>query len=141
MDPGRIRFELTESTAMRQPEETLRQLVKLRSHGFDLLIDDFGAGYWNLGHLRELPVGTIKIDQSFVRGSTLNLADREITEAIVGLARKLNMRTIAEGVETEAQADWLRELGCDIGQGYFFARPMTADAFSHYLDPTMAHAG
>jgi diguanylate cyclase (GGDEF)-like protein len=141
VDPGRIRFELTESTAMRQPEETLRQLVKLRSHGFDLLIDDFGAGYWNLGHLRELPVGTIKIDQSFVRGSTLNLADREITEAIVGLARKLNMRTIAEGVETEAQADWLRELGCDIGQGYFFARPMTADAFSHYLDPTMAYAG
>lgn len=141
VDPMRIRFELTESTAMRQPEETMRQLVKLRSHGFDLLIDDFGAGYWNLGHLRELPVGTIKIDQSFVRGSTLNLADREITEAIVGLAKKLNMQTIAEGVETEAQADWLRDLGCDIGQGYFFARPMTADAFSRYLDPTMAYAG
>ncbi|WP_426287744.1 putative bifunctional diguanylate cyclase/phosphodiesterase [Luteibacter sp. E-22] len=141
VDPMRIRFELTESTAMRQPEETMRQLVKLRSHGFDLLIDDFGAGYWNLSHLRELPVGTIKIDQSFVRGSTLNLADREITEAIVGLAKKLNMRTIAEGVETEAQAHWLRDLGCDIGQGYFFARPMTAAAFSHYLDPTVAYAG
>jgi len=141
VDPTRIRFELTESSAMRQPEETMRQLVKLRSHGFDLLIDDFGAGYWNLSHLRELPVGTIKIDQSFVRGSALNLADREITEAIVGLAKKLNMRTIAEGVETEAQADWLRELGCDIGQGYFFARPMTADAFSRYLAPTPAYAG
>jgi diguanylate cyclase (GGDEF)-like protein len=141
VDPTRIRFELTESTAMRQPEETMRQLVKLRSHGFDLLIDDFGAGYWNLSHLRELPVGTIKIDQSFVRGSTLNLADREITEAIVGLAKKLNMRTIAEGVETEAQAEWLRDMGCDIGQGYFFARPMSADAFSRYLDPTMAYAG
>ncbi|MGN6482645.1 putative bifunctional diguanylate cyclase/phosphodiesterase, partial [Luteibacter sp.] len=141
VDPTRIRFELTESTAMREPEETLRQLVKLRSHGFDLLIDDFGAGYWNLSHLRELPVGTIKIDQSFVRGSDSNLADREITEAIVGLAKKLNMRTIAEGVETEAQADWLRGLGCDIGQGYFFARPMTADAFSRYLDPSMAYAG
>ncbi|MDF3983124.1 EAL domain-containing protein [Luteibacter sp. PPL201] len=139
--PTRIRFELTESTAMREPGETLRQLVKLRSHGFDLLIDDFGAGYWNLGHLRELPVGTIKIDQSFVRGSQSNLADREITEAIVGLAKKLNMRTIAEGVETEAQADWLRELGCDVGQGYFFARPMTAAAFSRYLDPTVAYAG
>ncbi len=141
VDPTRIRFELTESTAMRQPEETVRQLVKLRSHGFDLLIDDFGAGYWNLSHLRELPVGTIKIDQSFVRGSTLNLADREITEAIVGLAKKLNMRTIAEGVETEAQADWLRDLGCDIGQGYFFARPMSADAFRLYLDPTLVYAG
>ncbi|QWT21971.1 EAL domain-containing protein [Bacillus sp. NP157] len=141
VDPTRIRFELTESTAMREPEETLRQLVKLRSHGFDLLIDDFGAGYWNLSHLRELPVGTIKIDQSFVRGSDTNLADREITEAIVGLAKKLNMRTIAEGVETEAQADWLRGLGCDIGQGYFFARPMTADAFSRYLDPSLAYAG
>ncbi|SEN07833.1 diguanylate cyclase (GGDEF) domain-containing protein [Luteibacter sp. UNCMF331Sha3.1] len=141
VDPTRIRFELTESSAMRQPEETMRQLVKLRSHGFDLLIDDFGAGYWNLSHLRELPVGTIKIDQSFVRGSAMNLADREITEAIVGLAKKLNMRTIAEGVETEAQADWLRELGCDIGQGYFFARPMTADAFSRYLAPTPVYAG
>lgn len=141
VDPTRIRFELTESTAMREPEETLRQLVKLRSHGFDLLIDDFGAGYWNLSHLRELPVGTIKIDQSFVRGSDSNQADREITEAIVGLARKLNMRTIAEGVETEAQADWLRDLGCDIGQGYFFARPMSADAFSRYLDPSLAYAG
>jgi len=140
VDPTRIRFELTESTAMRQPEETMRQLVKLRSHGFDLLIDDFGAGYWNLSHLRELPVGTIKIDQSFVRGSSSNLADREITEAIVGLAKKLNMRTIAEGVETEAQAEWLRDLGCDIGQGYFFARPMSADAFVRYLDPTMAYA-
>ncbi|NII54868.1 EAL domain-containing protein [Luteibacter sp. SG786] len=140
VDPIRIRFELTESTAMRQPEETMRQLVKLRSHGFDLLIDDFGAGYWNLSHLRELPVGTIKIDQSFVRGSSSNLADREITEAIVGLAKKLNMRTIAEGVETEAQAEWLRDLGCDIGQGYFFARPMSADAFARYLDPTMAYA-
>jgi diguanylate cyclase (GGDEF)-like protein len=141
VDPVRIRFELTESTAMREPEETLRQLVKLRSHGFDLLIDDFGAGYWNLGHLRALPVGTIKIDQSFVRGSDSNLADREITEAIVGLAKKLNMRTIAEGVETEAQADWLRDLGCDVGQGYFFARPMTPAAFSRYLDPTLAYAG
>ena len=141
VDPTRIRFELTESSAMRQPEETLRQLVKLRSHGFDLLIDDFGAGYWNLSHLRELPVGTIKIDQSFVRGSSSNLADREITEAIVGLAKKLNMRTIAEGVETEAQAEWLRDLGCDIGQGFFFARPMSADAFSRYADPTMAYAG
>ncbi|TCV93226.1 diguanylate cyclase/phosphodiesterase [Luteibacter rhizovicinus] len=137
VDPMRIRFELTESSAMRQPEETLRQLRKLRSHGFALLIDDFGAGYWNLGHLRELPVGTIKIDQSFVRGSAYNLADREITEAIVGLAKKLNMETIAEGVETEAQADWLRDMGCDIGQGYFFARPMTADAFLQYLKPSM----
>lgn len=141
VEPMRIRFELTESTAMRQPEETLRQLVKLRSHGFDLLIDDFGAGYWNLGHLRELPVGTIKIDQSFVRGSADNLADREITEAIVGLARKLNMRTIAEGVETKAQADWLRDMGCDVGQGYYFARPMTAAAFSSYLNPALAYAG
>jgi EAL domain-containing protein (putative c-di-GMP-specific phosphodiesterase class I) len=141
VDPMRIRFELTESTAMREPEETLRQLVKLRSHGFDLLIDDFGAGYWNLGHLRELPIGTIKIDQSFVRGSDSNLVDREITEAIVGLAKKLNMRTIAEGVETEAQADWLRQLGCDVGQGFFFARPMTPADFSRYLDPTLVHAG
>jgi diguanylate cyclase len=141
VDPIRIRFELTESSAMRQPEETLRQLRELRGHGFKLLIDDFGAGYWNLGHLRELPADTIKIDQSFVRGSDDSHADREITEAIVGLAKKLNLETVAEGVETEAQADWLRELGCDIGQGYYFARPMSPEALIDYLRPSVAYVG
>ncbi|HEV7776093.1 MAG TPA: EAL domain-containing protein [Luteibacter sp.] len=136
VDPARIRFELTESSAMHRPEETLKQLRELRSHGFALLIDDFGAGFWNLGHLRELPVGTIKIDQSFVRGSGESYADRQITEAIIGLAKKLHLETVAEGVETQAQADWLRELGCDIGQGFFFARPMSADAFFRYLKPS-----
>jgi diguanylate cyclase (GGDEF)-like protein len=139
VDPVRIRFELTESSAMHRPEETLIQLRELRSHGFALLIDDFGAGFWNLGHLRELPVGTIKIDQSFVRGSGDSHADRQITEAIIGLAKKLHLETVAEGVETQAQADWLRELGCDIGQGFFFARPMSADAFFQYLQPSSAY--
>jgi predicted signal transduction protein with EAL and GGDEF domain len=140
IDPARIRFELTESTAMRQPEETLRQLRQLRDGGFALLIDDFGAGFWNLGHLRELPVATIKIDQSFVRGGMLNDADREITEAIVRLARKLHLETVAEGVETRAQAEWLRGLGCDVGQGFYFARPMTGAAIFDYLQIAPAHA-
>jgi diguanylate cyclase (GGDEF)-like protein len=134
VEPSRIRFELTESTQMRQPEETVRQMHALREQGFALLIDDFGAGFWNLGHLRELPVSTIKIDQSFVRGGLHNDVDREITEAIVHLARKLRLETVAEGVETAAQADWLRELGCDVGQGFYFARPMPAAAISGYLD-------
>jgi diguanylate cyclase (GGDEF)-like protein len=134
VDPSRIRFELTESSQMRQPEESVRQMHALREQGFALLIDDFGAGFWNLGHLRELPVGTIKIDQSFVRGGLHNDADRQITEAIVRLARKLRLETVAEGVETADQANWLRELGCDVGQGFYFAHPMPPAAVGGYLE-------
>jgi len=134
VDPSRIRFELTESSQMRQPEESVRQMHALREQGFALLIDDFGAGFWNLGHLRELPVGTIKIDQSFVRGGLHNDADRQITEAIVRLARKLRLETVAEGVETADQANWLRELGCDVGQGFYFAHPMPPAAVGRYLE-------
>ena len=100
-----------------------------------------GGGGRNTSQRRESTVGAIKSDLSCVRVSQSTRAGGENPAAIVGLARKLNLRAIAEGVETEAQAEWLRNLGCDIGQGFFFARPMTAAAFSRYLDPTTAYAG
>ncbi|WP_168170323.1 EAL domain-containing protein [Rhodanobacter sp. C03] len=133
IDPARIRFEITESTAMHNPEVTLRQLRQLRQKGFLLSIDDFGTGYSSLSYLRQLPTGTVKIDQSFIQGSSLNREDREITEAIVALSKKLHLETVAEGVESEAQATWLKEIGCDVAQGFFFARPMEKNELLRHL--------
>jgi len=133
IDPARIRFEITESTAMRNPEVTLRQLRQLRLRGFLLSIDDFGTGYSSLSYLRQLPTGTVKIDQSFIQGSSQNREDREITEAIVALAKKLHLETVAEGVESQAQVAWLREIGCDVGQGFFFARPLDKSDLLYHL--------
>jgi diguanylate cyclase len=133
IDPARIRFEITESTAMRDPDITLRQLEQLRQKGFMLSIDDFGTGYSSLSYLRQLPTGTVKIDRSFIHGSSYNREDREITEAIVALTKKLRLETVAEGVESEAQATWLKEIGCDIAQGFFFAMPMEAGDLLRHL--------
>jgi diguanylate cyclase len=123
-----LEFEITESAAMKNAEHTLHQLRQLEALGFRMAIDDFGTGFSSLSHLRQLPTQSIKIDQSFVQGASHNPADRDITEAIIALARKLRLTTIAEGIETEAQAQWLREAGCDVGQGYLFMRPLPAAA-------------
>ncbi|HET6806164.1 MAG TPA: EAL domain-containing protein [Frateuria sp.] len=124
LHPSLIEFEITESAAMKNAEHTLRQLRELEMLGFRMAIDDFGTGFSSLSHLRQLPTRTIKIDQSFVQGAERNPADRDITEAIIALARKLRLSTVAEGIETEAQAAWLREAGCEIGQGFLFVPPL-----------------
>jgi diguanylate cyclase (GGDEF)-like protein len=128
-----IDFEITESVAMSDGEHTLKQLRKLETLGFHMAIDDFGTGFSSLSHLRQLPIRTIKIDQSFVQGAHDSHADREITEAIIALAKKLRLQTIAEGIETEEQARWLTQAGCDIGQGFLFARPLSAEAIPALL--------
>ena len=124
LHPSLIEFEITESAAMKNAEHTLRQLRQLEAIGFRMAIDDFGTGFSSLSHLRQLPTQTIKIDQSFVQGAGRNPADRDITEAIIALARKLRLTTVAEGIETEAQAKWLHEAGCDVGQGFLFVPPL-----------------
>jgi diguanylate cyclase (GGDEF)-like protein len=124
LHPSLIEFEITESAAMQNAEHTLRQLRQLEALGFRMAIDDFGTGFSSLSHLRQLPTQTIKIDQSFVQGAGRNPADRDITEAIIALAHKLRLTTVAEGIETEAQAAWLREAGCDVGQGFLFVPPL-----------------
>lgn len=126
IDPSRIRFEITESMAMHHPERSLEQLRELHQRGFSLLADDFGMGYSSFNYLRHLPVGAIKIDRSFVSGMG-DVANREITEALIELGKRLNLQTVAEGVETAEQAEWLRGLGCDIAQGFYFARPLKAE--------------
>jgi EAL domain-containing protein (putative c-di-GMP-specific phosphodiesterase class I) len=106
-----------------------------------LVIDDFGTGYSSLTYLKRFPIDRLKIDRSFVLGMLEDSTHLAVIHAVIGLGHTLGLTVVAEGVETAEQADWLRELGCDVGQGYFFARPMTAAAFSRYLDPTVAYAG
>ncbi len=119
-----IEFEITETAAMTDVHTTLRHLRELDTLGFRIAIDDFGTGFSSLSHLRQLPARAIKIDQSFVHGARHSHHDREIAEAIIALARKLRLHTIAEGVETEEEARWLLQAGCSTGQGFLFGRPL-----------------
>jgi EAL domain-containing protein (putative c-di-GMP-specific phosphodiesterase class I) len=124
VDPARIILELTETTAPRQTAELLDILTRVRLKGFQLSIDDFGTGYSSLVQLAQLPFSEIKIDRSFVQGLHSSDEARKIVATTVGLGKQLQLTTVAEGVENEAQAHALADLRCDQAQGYFFARPM-----------------
>ncbi len=121
-----LELELTESLLIDDTERLTSTLSSLRSMGLHFSIDDFGTGYSNLGYLKKFEVEFLKIDQSFVRRMEQNPEDLVIVKAIIQLAESLGLETIAEGVETESAADILRELGCSMGQGYLWSRPMPA---------------
>jgi EAL domain-containing protein (putative c-di-GMP-specific phosphodiesterase class I)/FixJ family two-component response regulator len=133
VDPGRIILELTETTAPRRTAELLDILTRVRLKGFQLSIDDFGTGYSSLVQLAQLPFSEIKIDRSFVGGLHSSDEARKIVATTVALGKQLQLTTVAEGVETEAQARALAGLQCDQAQGYFFARPMDGDAARAWL--------
>ena len=122
--PSMLELELTESLLIDDTERLANTLSNLRSMGIHLSIDDFGTGYSNLGYLKKFEVELLKIDQSFVRRMEQNPEDALIVSAIIQLANSLGLQTIAEGVETESAADMLRALGCKMGQGYLWSRPM-----------------
>jgi diguanylate cyclase len=132
-----LELELTESIVMNQPSDVKQVLASLQDLGIRIAIDDFGTGYSSLAYLRDLPIDTVKIDRSFVRDLTEQGKDvtfsKALVETIVGLAKHLELEVVAEGVETEAQRNLLRQLGCHIGQGYFFAKPLAAEEFDLYL--------
>jgi diguanylate cyclase (GGDEF)-like protein len=130
-----LELEITEGLVMRDAGEASQKLRTMREMGVSVAIDDFGTGYSSLAYLQRLPIDTLKIDQSFVRGIGAQGAQRDstaIVETIVNLGRGLGLQVLAEGVETEGQADFLRRIGCDAMQGYYFGRPMdAAEAGAH----------
>ncbi len=133
--PDELEIELTESCLMENLDRTLTALRSLRSHGFSISVDDFGTGYSALGYLRELPIDTLKIDRCFIAELDTSRDDLPIVEAIISMAKALRLRTVAEGVENEAQLEILRELGCDQAQGYYFSRPAPGAEALNMLQP------
>ncbi|UUY09282.1 EAL domain-containing protein [Pseudomonas sp. J452] len=127
LDPARLELEVTESAVMDDPEHALELLQHLRGLGVRLAIDDFGTGYSSLARLKRLPVDKLKLDQSFVRGLPNDAEDAAIAHAVITLGQSLGLRVLAEGIETEEQAAYLREIGCGLGQGYWFGRPQPAE--------------
>ena len=124
--PRRLHLELTETAIMDLDPDVLRQLSMVRDLGVQIGLDDFGTGYASLTHLRRLPLDFVKIDRSFTSGLGRDAGDERIVSAVIDLARNLGLRSVGEGVETAQQLARLRELGCDEGQGYLFARPAPA---------------
>ncbi|ACB34846.1 diguanylate cyclase/phosphodiesterase with PAS/PAC sensor(s) [Leptothrix cholodnii SP-6] len=134
----RLELELTESGLMEQGERAEAFLHRLRALGVRLAIDDFGTGYSSLAYLKRFPVSKLKIDRSFVRDLPADANDAQLVQTMVSMGRNLGISVLAEGVETEAQFDYLRSLGCDAAQGYFFSPPRPADEARHWLRPLAA---
>jgi diguanylate cyclase (GGDEF)-like protein len=127
IDPRHVIIEITETVAMAGAETTIEILRRLKSLGVQLAIDDFGTGFSSLAYLRRFPVDLLKIDKSFVDGVAFRADDRAIVEAIIALGHALGLRVIAEGVEGPEQLEQLRSLGSELGQGYFFSKPLSSD--------------
>jgi EAL domain-containing protein (putative c-di-GMP-specific phosphodiesterase class I) len=133
VDPGMLRFELTESTMIADPVRTQEVLERLSSLGIMLSIDDFGTGYSSLAYLTGLPVNEIKIDHSFVMNMRVSDDSATIVRSIIDLGGNLGLSVVAEGVETQEIWDDLNALGCPLAQGYLLSRPMPADALTDWL--------
>ena len=127
ISPHTLKLEITESAAMENAEHTISVLNRLKQLGVQLSIDDFGTGYSSLSYLHRLPFDTLKIDRSFVYSVGENGENSEILQTIISLAKNLKKKLIAEGIETEAQLTLLQNLGCDYGQGYLMAKPLTKE--------------
>jgi Amt family ammonium transporter len=123
IDPATLLVEVTESTLMSDPELAATILHALRAIGVRIAVDDFGTGHSSLGYLKQLPVDCLKIDRSFVSGLGVDPDDRAIVAAVVSMGHALGLTVTAEGVETPQQLDELERLGCDVGQGFYFAKP------------------
>jgi diguanylate cyclase (GGDEF)-like protein len=133
LEPRFLELELTESAVMHDAESSIEILRRLSGLGVRISVDDFGTGYSSLSYLRRLPLDKLKIDHSFIKEVTTSRDDAQIVRAIVSLAHSLHLKVIAEGVETQEQLAFLRDLGCDQYQGYLRSPPVTADAFARLM--------
>jgi diguanylate cyclase (GGDEF)-like protein len=133
LDAGALEIEVTESVLMADPEHAQQSLKRLHALGVHIAIDDFGTGYSSLAYLKRFPAQTLKIDRTFVDGLPVDRDDAAITRAVISLAHSLDMRVVAEGVETESQLGFLAEAGCDEAQGFLLGRPMAPDLLAELL--------
>ncbi len=133
LEPSCLELEITEGIMMGDNQIAMNFLNEMHELGVQLSIDDFGTGFSSLNYLKKMPVHKLKIDRSFVRDIETDESDAAIIRSIISLGHRLNLRVIAEGVETQEQLDFLRIRGCDEVQGFFYARPMTAEAFAEFF--------
>ncbi len=133
LDPGCLELELTESVLMKRAESAASVLKTLRASGVQIAVDDFGTGYSSLSYLRKFPIDALKIDQSFIRQIMTAPDDATIVTAIISMGRSLNLRVVAEGVETQGELEFLQTHQCDEAQGYYFSRPVLPQQFAQLL--------
>ena len=140
VDPSRLQLEFTESIAAADPKLTVTVLSHLKHLGIEVILDDFGTGTTSLRGLRQFPVDALKIDRSLISEMQTDRAASDVVELIATLAHKMNLRAIAEGIESARQADLLLELGCEYGQGYYFSQPLEAKAAEQFMRHPIAPA-
>jgi EAL domain-containing protein (putative c-di-GMP-specific phosphodiesterase class I) len=133
LDPARLILEITESDVVREPDVVLAKLNALKALGVRLAIDDFGTGYSSLSHLQFFPVDELKIDRSFIHRIANGDREAAFVRTIVSLAKSLEVEVVAEGIEEPAQLQYLRTVGCDIGQGYLFSRPLRPEDIKTFV--------
>ncbi|MGF1493147.1 MAG: EAL domain-containing protein [Microcoleaceae cyanobacterium] len=133
LPPACLKLEITEGTVMQAPDRVIQILNQFRHQGIQISVDDFGTGYSSLAYLHRFPLNTLKIDRAFVMNLAEAVESQGIVKAIIALAQTLGMNTIAEGVETQAEIDQLQQMGCDMGQGYLFAKPLPIDVATDWL--------
>lgn len=138
ISPHWLEIEITESAVMENVETAIAKLKEIQQMGIKIAVDDFGTGYSSISYLKQFPIDVLKIDQSFIKDIPHSKVDMSITNAIIDLAHSLNLLSIAEGVETSEQLNFLRNIGCDCIQGYFFSRPIPAAQVISLLEKSVA---
>jgi diguanylate cyclase (GGDEF)-like protein len=141
LDPATLTLEITETVLMRKPDATAELLVALKALGLRIAVDDFGTGYSSLAYLRQFPVDSLKIDRTFITGLALSSEAHALTHTLIQLGKALGLQTLAEGVEQHSQVTELQREGCDLAQGFLFARPLTADMLEQFLRDSPGLAG
>jgi EAL domain-containing protein (putative c-di-GMP-specific phosphodiesterase class I) len=134
LSPAHLELEITESAILKDDAATLATLRKLGDLGVAIALDDFGTGYSSLSYLRRFPFDRVKIDRSFIAEITTSPSARALTTAIIAMAHSLGLQVVAEGVETEAQAEHLTSRSCDELQGFLFSLPVTAEEFVRFME-------
>ena len=131
---GMLKFELTESLFLNDFDKVVNKMHKLKDMGISISLDDFGTGFSSLVYLKSLPLNQLKIDRSFIIDITTNENDKAIVNATIAIANSMKLQTVAEGVETVEQKEFLKMLGCNLYQGYLFSKPLPVEQFEEYIN-------